>query len=63
MIKSTKMMEKIEKKVCVVRIAYLALVESFCFILGFILDSWKGNLVILVIEYLFPYQNPILLDF
>ena len=26
-------------------------------------DSWKDNFVILAIEYLFPYQKPILLDF
>ena len=63
MIKSVKMMEKMEKKVCVVRIAHLSLVGSFCFILGFLLNSWKDNLVILAIESLFPYQKPILLDF
>ena len=31
--------------------------------LGFLLDSWKDNLVILPIESLFPYERPILLDF
>ena len=46
----------------IVRVAYLSLVGSFCFILGFLLDSWKDNLVILAIESLFPYQGPILLD-
>ena len=52
-----------KKKVYAVRIAYFSLVGSFCFILGFLLDSWKDNLVILAIESLFPYQRPILLDF
>ena len=52
-----------KKKVCAVGIAYLSLMGSFCFILEFLLDSWKDNLVILVIESLLPYQRPILLDF
>ena len=34
--------------------------ESVCFILEFLLDYRKDNLVILVIRYLFPYQGPIL---
>ena len=63
MIKSKKMMEKMKKKVYIVRIAYISLIESFCFILEFLLDSWKDNLVILAIESLFPYQIPILLYF
>ena len=46
-----------------VRIVYLSLVGSFCFILEFFLDSWKYNLGISVIESLIPYQRPILLDF
>ena len=33
----------------IVRVAYLSLIESFYFILGFLSDSWKDNLVILVI--------------
>ena len=45
-----------------VRVAYLSLVGSFCFILRFLLDSWKDNLVILAIESLFPYERLILLD-
>ena len=56
-------MEKMKKKVCAVKIAYLSFVESFCFILEFLLDSWKDILVILAMESLFPYQIPILLDF
>ena len=52
-----------KRKICVVRIAYLPLVGNFCFILGFLLDSWKDNLLIFVIEFLFPYQRLILLDF
>ena len=55
MIKSATRMEKIEKKACVVRIAYLFLVGSFCFIFEFPLDSWKDNLVISVVESLLPY--------
>ena len=46
----------------IVRVAYLSLMGSFCFILGFLIHCWKDNLVILAIEYLFPYQIPILLD-
>ena len=56
-------MEKMKKKVCAIKIAYLSLVGSFCFILEFLPNSWKDNLVILAIESLFPYQIPILLDF
>ena len=52
-----------KKKVRVVRIAYLSLMGSLCFILEFLLDSWKDNLVILAIKSLFPYQRPILFDF
>ena len=52
-----------KKKVFVVRIAYLSLVGSLCFILEFLHDSWKVNLVNLAIESPFPYQRPILLDF
>ena len=46
-----------------VRVAYFFLVGSFRFILEFLLDSWKDNLVILVVESLIPYRRPILLDF
>ena len=52
-----------KKEVCAVRIAYLSLVGIFCFILEFLLDSWKDNLVTLAIESFFPYQRPIILDF
>ena len=46
-----------------IRVAYLFLVRSLCFIFEFPLDSWKDNLVILVVEILLPYQRPIMLDF
>ena len=42
------------------RVAYLALVESLPFILEFLLDYRKDNLVILVIRYFFPYQGLVL---
>ena len=64
MIKLAKRMEKMEKmkkKACVVRIVYLSLVGRFCFILEFLFDSWKNNLVISAVESLLP--RPILLDF
>ena len=61
-VKSEKMMEKMKKKVCAVRIAYLSLVGNLCFILEFFLDSWKDNLVILMIIYIFSYQR-LILDF
>ena len=62
MLKSAKDGEE-EEGSSIVRVAYLSLVGSLCFIFGFLFDSWKDNLVILVIEYFFPYQRPILLDF
>ena len=43
-----------------VMIAYLFLVGSLCFILEFLLDFWKDNLIILVIKSFFPYQRSIL---
>ena len=46
-----------------VRVSSLSLMGSFYFILEFLLDSLKDNLVILVVEYLIPYQRPVLLDF
>ena len=36
---------------------------SSCFILKFVFDFRKDNLVMLVMRSLFPYQIPILLDF
>ena len=63
MINSAKRMEKMKEKVCAVRIAYLSLIGSLCFIPEFLLNPWKDNLVILAIESLFPYQIPIILDF
>ena len=43
-----------------VKVLYLFLVGNFCFILEFLLDFWKDNLVMLVVELLIPYQRPIL---
>ena len=59
------MMEKKKKKKEVGQLgfSYLSLMGSFCFILEFLLDSWKDNFVILVVESLIPYHRPILLDF
>ena len=51
------------KRDCAIRIAYLFLVGSFSFILEFILDFWKYNLVMPAVESLIPYQRPILLYF
>ena len=56
MIKSATRIEKMEKKACVVRIAYIFLVGSFFFIFEFPFDSWEDNLVISMIKSLFPYQ-------
>ena len=40
------------KKIGAVKIAYLFLVGSFYFILEFLLDFWKDNLVMSVVESL-----------
>ena len=55
MFKLAKRMEKVKKKICSVRIAYLFLMRSFSFILEFILDFWKDNLVMSAVESLLPY--------
>ena len=34
--------------------------QSLCFILEFLLDFWKDNLMILMMKFLFPYQRSIL---
>ena len=60
MIKSAKRVEKRKKGVFTVGIAYLSLVGSLHFILEFLLDYRKDNLVIMVIKSLFPYQGLIL---
>ena len=52
-----------EERSSTVRIAYLSLVGSLCFIFGFLLDSWIDNLVILAIKSFFSYKRPIILDF
>ena len=48
---------------CAVRIAYLLRVGSFSFILQFILDFWKDNLVMSAVEFLLHYQRLIFLYF
>ena len=63
MLKLAKRMEKVRKKIGAIRIAYLFLMESFSFILEFLLDFWKDNLVMSVVESLLPYQRSILLYF
>ena len=54
-------MEKRKKGVSVVGVEYFYLGEgeggSLYFILEFLLDFRKDNLVILVIRYLFPYKG------
>ena len=52
-------MEKRKNGVCAVGVAHLSLGggESFCFILEFLFDFRKDNLMILVIKSLFPYQE------
>ena len=60
MLKLAKMMEKIRKPIGVDRIAYFFPVGGFSFILEYLLDFWKDNHVISVIESLLPYQKPIL---
>ena len=60
MIKLAKGVEKRKKKISAVGVAYLSLMGSLHFILKFILDYRKDNLVILVIRYFFHYQGLIL---
>ena len=56
-------MERKKKEVEAVGIAYFSLKGSFCFIIEFVLDVMKDNLMIFVIRSFFPYQRPILLNF
>ena len=56
-------MEKKKKEVRQLGLHTFPLEGSFCFILEFVLDFRKDNLMILVIRSLFPHQRPILLDF
>ena len=63
MLKSVKMIEKKEKEVLQLGLCIFPSLGSSCFILEFVFDFRKYNLVILVMRYLFPYQRPILLDF
>ena len=51
------------KKIGAVRIAHLFFLGSFPFILEFLLDFWKDNLVMSAVESLLRYQRPILLYF
>ena len=57
-------MEKSKKGVRAVGIAYLSLGwgggRSLCFILKFLIDFRKDNLMILVIRSFFPYQELVL---
>ena len=55
-------MEK-KKEVGQLGFSYLSLVGSFCFILEFLLDSWKDNLVILVVESLILIRDQLSLIF
>ena len=57
MIKSAKGVEKRKNEVSAIRVTYLSLEGSICFMLEFLLDFRKHNLMILVIIYLFPYQE------
>ena len=43
-----------------VRVAYLFLMGNFRFILEFLLDFWKDNLVMSTVESILSYQIPIL---
>ena len=43
-----------------IRVAYLFLVGNFHFILEFLVDVWKDNIVMLAVESPLPYQRPIL---
>ena len=52
-----------KKKVRQLRLHTFPSLGSSCFILKFVFDFRKDNLVILVMRYFFLYQRPILLDF
>ena len=60
MIKLTKIMENIKNGVYTVRKAYIFLGGSLCFILDFLLDFRKYNLVIFVIRSIISYQGLII---
>ena len=49
-----------KKKSSTVRVVYPSHVGSLPFILEFLLDYKKDNLVILVIRYFFPYQGQVI---
>ena len=53
-------MEKKRKGISAVGVAYLSLWRNFCFILEFLLNFRKDNLVIFVIRSFFPYQGLVL---
>ena len=63
MLKSAKRIEKKGKEVPQLGLCTFPLLGSSCFILEFVFDFRKNNLVILVMRSFFPYQRPILLDF
>ena len=58
-----KGIEKKGKEVPQLALRTFPLLGSSCFILEFVFDFRKDNLVILVMRSLFPYQRSILLDF
>ena len=60
MIKSAKGMKKKRKRISAIGVAYRSLERCFCFILEFLLDFRKDNLMILVIRYFFPYKGLVL---
>ena len=62
MLKSAKRIEKKEKEVPQLGLCTFPSLGSSCFILEFVFDFRKDNLVILMMRFLFPYQRPIFLD-
>ena len=60
MIKSVKGWRRERRELAQIELHTFPSRESFCFILEFLLDFRKDNLVILVIRSLFPYQGLVL---
>ena len=58
-----KRIEKKENEVQQLGLHTFPLLGISCFILEFVFDFGKYNLVILEMTYLFPYLRPILIDF
>ena len=57
------MMERKKKEIRQLGLHLFPSLGSSCFILEFVFDFRKDNLVILVMRSFFPNQRPILLDF